>query len=149
MIKDNLNKLIMEAMKAGDKTRTNAYRAIKTAFMNWETAKENVGSSLIPATEISIIKKLIAQYEDTAAQCNDGKHDELVQESLDSALILKGLIPAEATKEDVLKCFYDVIGQDGVEPEKKNMGIIIKAIKATLPNADGKMVAQIVQAHLS
>lgn len=148
MIKDILNKLIMEAMKAGNKTRTNAYRAVKTAFMNWETAKENVGKTLDEAAEISIIKKLVDQYNDTAVQCNDGKHDELVQESLDCAAVLKDLLPQPATEEDIKKCFYDVIGQDGIEPDKKNMGLIIKTIKSCLPNADGKMVAQIVSKNL-
>ena len=52
-------------------------------------------------------------------------------------------------EKDILECFNDVISQDGVEPIKKNMGIIIKMIKGTLPNADGKLVATTVQKYLS
>ena len=57
-------------------------------------------------------------------------------------------LPKAATEEDILKCFNDVIGQDGVEPTKNNMGIIIKTIKAALPTADGGLVAQIVKSRL-
>ena len=38
---------------------------------------------------------------------------------------------------------------NGWEAEKKNMGLFVKAIKAALPNADGKMVAQVVQSQLA
>ena len=75
MIKDRLPILIADSMKSGNKVKLEALRAVKTAFMNWETAKENVGKSITDAVEISIVSKLVAQYEDTAKQCNDGKHD--------------------------------------------------------------------------
>jgi len=144
-IKNDLNKLILESMKAGEKLKTEAYRSIKTAFMNWETAKENVGKELDEQVELQILRKLVASYKDAAEQCNDGKHDSLVQENIAYAEIIESLLPAAATEEDILKCFNDVVGQDGFEPIKKNMGMIIKAIKASLPTADGKMVADVVK----
>ena len=76
MLKESLNGQIAFAMKLNDKIKVEALRAIKTAFMNWETAKENVGKSLDEATEFNIIRKLFSQYEDAAKQCDDGKHDE-------------------------------------------------------------------------
>jgi len=147
-IKNDLNKLILESMKAGEKLKTEAYRAIKTAFMNWETAKENVGKELDEQAELQILRKMVASYKEAAEQCNDGKHDALVQENLAYAEIVESWLPVAATEEDVLKCFNDVVGQDGFEPVKKNMGIIIKTIKEALPTADGKMVADVVKKRL-
>jgi len=147
-IKNDLNKLILESMKAGEKLKTEAYRAIKSAFMNWETAKENVGKELDEQAELQILRKMVASYKEAAEQCNDGKHDALVQENLAYAEIVESWLPVAATEEDVLKCFNDVVGQDGFEPVKKNMGIIIKTIKEVLPTADGKMVADVVKKHL-
>lgn len=137
----------MSAMKTGDKVRTNALRAIKTAIMQWETAKENVGKTLDEATEINIVRKLVAQYEDTATQCNDGKHDEIVKEATDTANILKEFLPAPVTEEDIKKVFYSLV--DTIEPVKKNMGTFIKEIKAKLPAADGKAVSQVVMKNLN
>lgn len=148
-IKNDLNKLILESMKAGEKLKTEAYRAIKAAFMNWETAKENVGKELDEQAELQILRKMVASYREAAGECNDGKHDALVQENLAYAEIIESLLPVAATKEDILKCFNDVIGQDGFEPVKKNMGIIIKTIKEALPTADGKMVADVVKANVA
>ena len=146
MIKEQLPILISETMKAGNKVKLEALRAVKTAFMNWETAKENVGKTMTDAVEISIVSKLVAQYEDTAKQCDDGKHDELVHEALTMAQILKGYLPKPATEEEIAVAFGNI--ELDVEPIKKNMGVFIKRIKEMLPNADGKLVSQVVMKNL-
>ena len=147
-MKNELNSLIMQAMKEHNTTRTETLRAIKTAFMNWETSKEHAGQELTEADEIQIIKKLVKQREESVEQFMAAGREELANEEHKQMVILKEFLPAEATEEDILKCFNDVIGQDGFEPVKKNMGIIIKTIKGSLPSADGKLVAQIVQKYL-
>ena len=146
MIKEQLPILISETMKAGNKVKLEALRAVKTAYMNWETAKENVGKSITEAVEISIVSKLVAQYEDTAKQCDDGKHDELVHEALTMAQILKGYLPQPATEDEIVFAFGNI--ELDVEPIKKNMGVFIKRIKEILPNADGKLVSQVVMKNL-
>jgi uncharacterized protein YqeY len=147
-MKNELNSLIMQAMKEHKKMRLEALRAIKTAFMNWETSKEHAGQELTEADEIQIIKKLIKQREESIEIFMANDRIELANEEHMQMTVLKEFLPAEATEEDILKCFNDVIGQDGVELIKKNMGIIIKMIKSSLPNADGKLVAQVVQRYL-
>lgn len=147
MIKEQLPFLISETMKAGNKVKLEALRAVKTAYMNWETAKENVGKSITDAVEISIVSKLVAQYEDTAKQCDDGKHDELVHEALTMAAILKSYLPKPATEEEIVFAFGNI--ELDVEPIKKNMGVFIKRIKEMLPNADGKLVSQVVMKNLN
>ena len=146
MLKESLNGQIAFAMKLNDKIKVEALRAIKTAFMNWETAKENVGKSMDEATEFNIIRKLFSQYEDAAKQCDDGKHDELVAEYLATASILKEYLPKPATEEEIVFAFGNI--EIDVEPIKKNMGVFIKRIKEMLPNADGKLVSQIVMKNL-
>ena len=146
MIKETINGNIMSAMKAGDKIRTKALRAIKDGIMNWETAKNNIGKTLDDATEINIIRKLKEQYLDAAVQCNDGNHDELVAENNAIAEVLNEFLPAPVT-EDAIQNFIDGNFTND-ELIKKNMGIIIKAIKAFYPAADGKLVSQVVLKNL-
>lgn len=146
MIKETLNCHIMSAMKAGDKIRTKALRAIKNGIMQWETAKNNVGKTLDDATEINIIRKLKEQYLDAAIQCNDGNHDELVEENNAIAEVLSEFLPAPVT-EDAIQSFIDGNFAND-ELIKKNMGIIIKAIKEFYPAADGKLVSQVVLKNL-
>ena len=89
-----------------------------------------------------------SQRQESMEQYFAAKRDDLAYAEADQITIIKEFLPEEATEEDILKCFNDVIGQDGVEPIKKNMGTIIKMIKSFLPNADGKLVAQVVQRNL-
>ena len=149
LINDKIDMLIMQAMKEHKKMRLEALRAIKAAFINWETSKEHAGQKLTEADEIQIIKKLIKQREESIEIFMANDRIEMANEEHIQMMVLKEFLPAEATEEDILKCFNDVIGQDGVEPIKKNMGIIIKMIKSSLPSADGKLVAQIVSSKLS
>lgn len=149
MIREQLDTQILLSMKASNKLRTEVFRAVKTAFMNWETAKENVGKQIDDAVETNILRKLIAQYEDTAKMCDDGKHDELVRDARMSADILKEYLPKPASEEDIVRMFLHIRDNENIEPIKKNMGVFIKRIKELLPNADGKTVSTIVAKNLN
>jgi hypothetical protein len=149
MINNQIDKLIMEAMKSHENVRKEALRAIKAAFLLWRTQKENVNKPFTDEVEIQIIKKMVKQREDSIEQFKQANRMDLVEAEEAQLKVLKEFLPVEATREDILKCFNDVIGQDGFEPVKKNMGVIIKTIKGSLPNADGKLVAEVVQEFLN
>ena len=148
-MKNELNNLIMQAMKEHNTSRTETLRAIKTAFMNWQTSKEHAGQELTEADEIQIIKKLVKQREESVEQFIAARCGELANEEQKQIMVLKEFLPAEATEEDIVRAFLQVKYVNGLEPIKKNMGVFVKEIKKTLPTADGKLVAMTVQKHLS
>ena len=148
-MKTELNALIMEAMKNHDTVRTETLRAIKSAFLNWQTSKENAGKDLSEAEEIQIIKKMVKQRQESIEQYLAAGRKELADAEQAQINVLETFLPQAATEEDILRAFNDAKTANGWEPEKKNMGLFVKAIKAALPNADGKMVAQLVQTQLS
>lgn len=59
-MKNELNSLIMQAMKEHNTTRTETLRAIKNAFMNWETSKEHAGQELTDADEIQFLRRWLS-----------------------------------------------------------------------------------------
>ena len=148
-MKNELNSLIMKAMKEHNTSRTETLRAIKTAFMNWQTSKEHAGQELTEADEIQIIKKLVKQREESVEQYMAACREELANEEQKQIMVLKEFLPAEATEEDIVRVFLKVKDVNGLEPIKKNMGVFVKEIKKALPTADGKLVAMTVQKHLS
>ena len=148
-MKNELNGLIMKAMKEHNTSRTETLRAIKTAFMNWQTSKEHAGQELTEADEIQIIKKLVKQREESVEQFIAARCGELANEEQKQIMVLKEFLPAEATEEDIVRAFLQVKYVNGLEPIKKNMGVFVKEIKKILPTADGKLVAMTVQKHLS
>ena len=148
-MKNELNSLIMRAMKEHNTSRTETLRAIKTAFINWQTSKEHAGQELTEADEIQIIKKLVKQREESVEQYMAAGREELANEEQKQIMVLKEFLPAEATEEDIVRAFLQVKEVNGLEPIKKNMGVFVKEIKKSLPTADGKLVAMTVQKHLS
>lgn len=148
LINDKIDMFIMSAMKAHDTVRTETLRGMKTAFMEWRTAKDNVGKIFNETTETQILNKMVKQRKEAIAEFEKAGRADLVEHEKQQMNIIQEFLPQAATEDDILKCFNDVIGQDGFEPTKNNMGIIIKTIKCALPTADGGLVAQIVKSRL-
>ena len=143
-----IDKLIMEAMKAHDNVRTESLRAIKSAILNWKTAKENVGKEFDEATELQILKKLVKQRQESIDMYTAAGRTELADAEKAQMEVIKEYLPAEATEEQIEFVVENIVSSRVIEPVKKNMGLIIKAVKESLPAADGKLVATVVQRHL-
>jgi uncharacterized protein YqeY len=144
MLVDTINTLIREALPLESRTPVTVLRDIKAAILNWKTAKENVGKTYTEVDEINILKKLKTQYLETAESCNDGQHDSLVQAVTEYAEYINQFLPAPVTKETIQQC----VEQSGIALDKKNMGNIIKYVKAQYPAADGKLVADVVKSYV-
>jgi uncharacterized protein YqeY len=143
MISENINIMIMSAMKAGEKETANVYRLIKNEFLKFSTAK-NAGE-LNDAAEITILQKMVKQREESIANYKAGNRMDLVENEQKEINIINELLPAVPTEDDV-KNYLATNYPNGVE--KKSMGIVIKAIKEALIGVDGKMVADVVKNNL-
>lgn len=152
---DKLNAMIADSMKKHDTTRTNVYRAIKTAFTNYAAAKN--AKPLDEAAEISIIKKMRDERWANAETYQTAGRMDL---SAVEAEILEELLPKEPTKEELNaallklaldKGWYDDNEEHDIHPvqiPKNQMGIAVKELKAKYPAADGKKIADLVKANL-
>ena len=58
-------------------------------------------------------------------------------------------MPEEATEEEIIKTLVDICNTEHIACDKRNMGILIRKVKEALPNADGKLVAQVVSKNLA
>lgn len=145
MYSEKIDKMIMEALKSGEKIKAGAFRMLKSEFLVFKTAKN--AKPLDDAAEISIIKKMIKQRQDAAKEYLAAGRLELADNELDEVTVLKVLLPAEITEEQIKGAVKEVANT--TVPIKKNMGVFMKAVKAKYPTADGKMVSQIVSTFLS
>lgn len=143
MLQDELNKLIMTAMKGGEKAKAEVYRAIKSEFLKFKTAKD--AKPLDEAAEIGILRKMHKEREDDAKLFETNGRQDLADQNKYEAAVLAELLPQAASEDDIRKqieAFKQSIGVDVLE--KKNMGNCVKFVKAALPTADGKTVSTIV-----
>lgn len=144
----NIDILIANALKERNEIKTAAYRAIKTAEMNYKTAKN--AKPLDEAAEIQIIKKLVTQREESASIYRENGRPELAEREEAEIAYLKEMLPPEVSKDDIIAAVlaWAVAESNGETIPKNRMGEAIKAIKAKFPTADGKIVADSVKEKL-
>lgn len=149
MINKTIGQETIAAYKAKDIVRKSVLQEIKATFQTFTTSNEGKDYEIetIPdAKVISILKKIEATHQESINLAN-GRED-IIKEHTDFLNVLKDYLPAAATTEDIKKAIQEVLAT-GIEPVKKNMGMIIKTVKEKLPTADGKEVSQNVMAVLN
>lgn len=153
---NNLPSLIKDAMKAQESKKLNAYKNVKAKLLEFKTSKEgavicNKNNGEIPdANEIAVIKKYLKELigdMETYKETNP----TLYKESETEYNYLKDFVPAEASEEDIKKAVNDWVDANITDPnniQKRMMGQIIAYTKSVLPNADGSLVAKVVNASI-
>lgn len=140
MLKEKLSGLIKEAMLEKNQVRLETLRSIKTAFMNYETAKN--AKPLDEAAEIQILRKMVAQREESIEQYKLAGRIESAEQEMKEIEILNSFLPAPVSKEDIEEFTKTLITP---ETTKRDMGNIVKTVKTKFPTAEGKLVADIVK----
>lgn len=139
MIQEKLNELIREAMKSGDKIRLETLRAIKTAEMEYRTAKN--AKPLDDTAEVGILRKMISQREDAAAEYVRGGREDLAEKELLEVKVIKEFLPAEISRDTIEAAAREIIDVKDI----KMMGKYIKALRDKFPTADGKVISETVK----
>ena len=143
MINENINKMIMTALKDKDNNRANVYRLIKSEFLKFTTAKN--AKPLDESAEISILQKMVKQREDANMDFIKANRMDLVDANYMEINIIEELLPIAPSEKDIINYINNKY-PEGIE--KKNMGITIKEIKANFIGADGKLIADLVKNNL-
>ena len=142
MIQNQIDGLIKSAMLNKQASALRAYRAVKTAFMEYKTAKN--AKPLDEVAEINIIHKMISAREDAIQQFEAAGRLELVKAEAEEIVYLKPILPPEVSEEDVRIYAESIITEKGMQ----NMGKYVKIIKKKFPTADGKLISTIVKSLL-
>ena len=141
MLNNQIDQLIKEAMLEKDALHTNVFRAIKAKFLEFKTAKN--AKPLDEVAEISILNKMVKDREESAKLYATNGRDDLAEAELAEVNILIEFLPKPVTEEELNNAITEIIAN--IEPIKKNMGLIIKEVKVKYPQADGKILATLVQ----
>ena len=136
----DINKKIMEAMKARDKVASETYKLLKAKILEFKTAKN--AREYNDAEEINLINKMIADRNNSADIYKQNNRQDLADAEYAQAKVLQELLPALPTQEDIVN-YLNENYPAGIE--KKMMGVVIKEVKEKLLGADGKTVADCVK----
>nr|DAD59120.1 MAG TPA: YqeY-like protein [Bacteriophage sp.] len=153
----NINELIKSSMKSGDKVALLAYKNLKSEIQKVKTAKN--AKPYTDTIEIQLISKMCKNLEDAILDFSKAHRDDLVADYTSELEVLKKLLP-EPVNESQICSFIEKYclknnfvgnteGQENtIQIPKKEMGKVIKVVKETYPQADGKLISYIVKKYV-
>jgi hypothetical protein len=146
-ITSQIQKDIVESMKAHQELRLSTLRMAKAALKNKEIDKR---SPLDEKEEMQVLSTLIKQRRDSAEQFTRGNRPELAAKELDEIVFLEGYLPKAVGPAEIDAAVQAVIAEMGA-PTAKEMGAIMKNVMARFAGAriDGKLVSEAVKKALA
>ena len=144
-------------MKSGDKVALRAYKNLKAEIQKVKTAKN--AKPYTDAAEIQLISKMCKNLEDAILDFSKANREDLVSDYTSELEVLKKLLP-EPVNESQICSFVEeyclnnnFVGnketqENIIQIPKKEMGKVIKVVKETYPQADGKLISYIVKKYV-
>ena len=146
-ITSQIQKDIVESMKARQELRLSTLRMVKSALKNKEIDKR---SPLDEKEEMQVLTTQIKQRHDAAEQFTKGNRPELAAKELEEIVFIEGYLPKAVSAAEIDAAVKSVIAEMG-SPTEKEMGTIMKNVMARFSGAriDGKQVSEAVKKALA
>lgn len=146
MIAKDFQKLIGDALKAGDQVRLSTLRMLSSSF-NYE--RINLQHELTDEEELNVIRKEAKKRRDSIEAYTKADRKDLADKEQKELEILQEYLPAELTDEQVSQAVEEAISETGATSMSvmgKVMGLAMKKLQG---NADGNRVSALVKQKLA
>jgi uncharacterized protein len=144
---DQIQKDMIEAMKAKDEARLSTIRMIKTALK-----KQEIDSMkpLDEATELQVMNTLLKQRREAADLFRRGGREDLAEKEESELGIITRYLPPTATSAELEEAVAAAMAESGATSSKQ-MGTVMKAAQARLAGKriDGKTLSELVKQKLT
>lgn len=144
---ENIQKDMVEAMKARDESRLSALRMIKTALQ-----KHQIDSMkpLVEAAELQVMNTLLKQRREAADLFRKGGREELAAKEEAEIVVIESYLPSAPTPAEMEQAISTAIAETGATSQKQ-MGIVMKAAQTKLAGkrVDGKVLSELVKHRLA
>jgi len=144
---DQVQKDMVDAMKAREEPRLGALRMIKTALKKHEVDSMK---PLDEQTELQILNTLVKQRRESADLFRKGGRPELADREEAELKLIESYMPSAPTDAEIQAAIAAALTETGVT-SLKQMGVVMKAAQARLAGrrVDGKALSERVRASLS
>lgn len=144
---EQINNDMKAAMKAKDKERLQAIRAVKTAF-TLEMTKTG-STEIADADALKIVQKLAKQRKDSAETFVAGGRQELADAELKEMSFIEAYLPAQISDEELTEIIKGLVEKTGASSIKDMGKVVGMASKELAGRADGKTIADKVKSLLA
>lgn len=145
MLQKTIREHLKEAMKAKDEVRLSVIRGLITLFTNESIAKGLPSPEKLAEEDVvALIRRSVKQRKDSIDQFTKGGRKDLADKENAEIKILESYLPAQMSKEDIVKIAQNKKNEMGVT-DKTKIGILMGAVMKELNGkADGTLVKEIV-----
>ena len=145
-LKETLMNDLKEAMKEKDIIRKNTVQMIRSSVLQFE--KDNK-AELDDEGVLDVIAKELKRRRDVLPEYEKSGRADLIADINREIEILLAYLPKQLSREELEEIVTQAISETGAT-SMKDMGRIMGAVMPkTKGRADGKMINEIVKAHLS
>lgn len=147
-LETQIQKDIMEAMKAKDSVRLNAVRSIKSAILLAKTS-EGGSKELQDSDIIKLIQKLAKQRKEAAEQFIAAGRQELADNEMAEAAVLDTYLPKMLSESEVEARLREIIAELGASSPSDMGKVMGLATKKLAGLAEGRTISTIVKRLLA
>lgn len=143
---EQIQKDMIEAMKAKDEARLGTIRMVKAALKKHEIDSMK---PLDEATEMQVMNTLIKQRSEAADLYRKGNRPELAEKEEAERKVIEAYLPAAPNEEELNAAVDQAISETGAT-NAKQMGLVMKAAQGKLAGkrVDGRALSEKVKARL-
>lgn len=134
---ESLQKDMVAAMKAKDKTKLSTVRMLKAAVTNEQI---NVGHDLTSDEEVSVLSRELKQRKDSLEEFKAAGRDQAVADLEAEIAVVESYLPEQLSVDEVKAVVEETIEAVGATSKAdfgKVMGVLMPKLKG---KADGKLV---------
>jgi uncharacterized protein YqeY len=148
-ITDQIQADIVTAMKAKDASALSTLRGLKTAISQAALLKGNINTEVDEQEILQVIRKQIAQRQESATMFRQGGKDDAAAKEDAEAAILSAYLPAALSDHELEAIVDQAIAQTSATTVK-DMGKAMKfASELAAGRADGKTLSAAIKSRLS
>ena len=130
MLRDDINKALIEAQKAKDERSVSTLRMVNSTLKNADIEARGGGKPALGDAEVlSILQKMIKQRQESVEMYKKGARADLVKQEEEEIAIISAYLPKQMSDAEIATAIDAAIKETGAAG-MKDMGKVIGALRA-------------------
>jgi len=140
-LKIRLNDDLRQALRAGDSLRCSVIRMLLSAMNYSEIARQ---ATLADSDILGVIAKEIKQRKESIEAYTSAKRPELAAKEEAEMAILKGYLPEQMSRDEIIKLVKQIIAETGAQGSRDKNRVMPRLMPMVKGKADGQEVNAVV-----
>lgn len=143
-LRDKINEDLKNAMKSGDKVRTETLRMLRAQILEFE--KSGIGREMNADDDMKILLSSVKKRKDSIEMYEKANRKDLAEKEMAEIAIVQEYLPKQMGPEEAEKIIVRIIAESGSKEISKVMPLVMKELKGKL---DGKVINEIVKQKIA